>query len=282
MSGGTPIPLRHIAPPPGEAGLSGNFTIRDIAAMLAGKDMVQELHRHDFYYLLALQKGGGTHAIDFTPYEVRDHVVFFMRPGQVHALTLQAGATGYLLAFQADMADGELLRKAAARNGYYFDAGGFSPLHSLLTGMFNEYSGKHPAYLKVIKATLSILFIQLIRQHDDAAAGTASHYRQERFTEFSSLLETHIATHKQVSAYAEMLHLSPYQLNAITKSVAGKTCSALIDEQIVLEAKRLLLATTAQVSQVAFHLGFDDASYFIRFFRKQTGFTPEAFRENYR
>lgn len=282
MSANTHIPLRHIAPPPGEAGFSGDFTIRDVADMLAGKDMVQELHRHDFYYLLALQKGAGTHAIDFTPYAIRDHVVFFMRPGQVHELTLHTDSTGYLLAFKADISDGELLRRTAAQNAYYFDAGEFGRLLSLLADMFREYINKPHEHLKVIKANLSIFLINLIRQQDDSPTGTAGHYRQERFAEFSSLLETHITTHKQVSAYAAMLHLSPYQLNAITKSVAGKTCSALIDGQIVLEAQRLLLATTAQVSQVAFHLGFKDVSYFIRFFRKQTGFTPEAFRENYR
>jgi len=71
-------------------------------------------------------------------------------------------------------------------------------------------------------------------------------------------------------------------LNAITKSALGKTCSDLINEYIILESKRYLLATSNQVSQIAFHLGYDDVSYFIRFFKKHTGHTPEAFRNNFR
>jgi AraC family transcriptional activator of pobA len=75
------------------------------------------------------------------------------------------------------------------------------------------------------------------------------------------------------------MHLSGYQLNAITKTALGRSCSDLINERIILEAKRYLLATSEQVNQVADHLGYEDVSYFIRFFKKHTGYSPEAFRQ---
>jgi AraC-like DNA-binding protein len=78
-----------------------------------------------------------------------------------------------------------------------------------------------------------------------------------------------------------MMNLSSYQLNAITKKTLGKTCSQLINEYILLEAKRYLLATSEQVNQIADHLGYEDVSYFIRFFKKNTGHSPEAFRYNF-
>lgn len=56
----------------------------------------------------------------------------------------------------------------------------------------------------------------------------------------------------------------------------------MINEQIVLEAKRYLLATPNQVKEVANHLGYEDVSYFVRFFKKHTGHTPEAFRKNFK
>jgi YesN/AraC family two-component response regulator len=79
-----------------------------------------------------------------------------------------------------------------------------------------------------------------------------------------------------------MMKLSPYQLNAITKATIGKTTSDLINEHLVLEAKKHLLATTNQVKDIAFQLGFEDVSYFIRFFKKHTGYSPEVFRHNSR
>ncbi|NQX56713.1 helix-turn-helix domain-containing protein [Pedobacter panaciterrae] len=50
-----------------------------------------------------------------------------------------------------------------------------------------------------------------------------------------------------------------------------------MNEYIILEAKRQLLATSSQVSQIACYLGYEDISYFIRFFKKHTGTSPEAF-----
>jgi len=87
------IPVRHIASPHDTA-ISGRFNIRDVANLLGGKDLRQDLHRHDFYFVLALQKGKGKHEIDFKEYDIQDNAIFILRPGQVHHLQLKAGSTG--------------------------------------------------------------------------------------------------------------------------------------------------------------------------------------------
>jgi len=281
------IPIRHIKATQKEPDFSEGFSIRDLRDLLAGKDMVQELHRHDFFYILVLKKGRGNHEIDFISYEVSDNVLFFMRPGQVHQLILKAGSTGYLVQFNTDFyyahdkASNQLLRRTSNMNLYHPGAARFKKLLSILVDIFREYTDKQEGYQKVIKANLDILCIELARQNSKSPPNNINTYTQERFEEFSTLLETHISTHKQVSEYAGMLNLSPYQLNAITKATLGKTCSQLITEYIILESKRCLLATSNQVNQIAGHLGYEDVSYFIRFFKKHTGFSPEAFRHNF-
>ena len=275
----------HIQATQKEPDLSASFSIRDVRDLLAGTDMVQELHRHDFFYVLALKKGAGSHAIDFTPYEVSDCSVAFMRPGQVHQLTLKAGSTGYLMAFKTggyypnDKVSKALLRKATIRSYYLFEGARFKKVLSALDNIFQEYSDEQDGYQKVIKANLDIFLIELGRQRSESSINT---YAQERLEELLELLETDISNHKRVSAYADMLHLSPYQLNAMTKAMLGKTCSELINEYIILESKRQLLATTSQVSQIADELGYEDVAYFIRLFSKHTGHSPEAFRKRFR
>ncbi|AYB35343.1 helix-turn-helix domain-containing protein [Chryseolinea soli] len=282
------IPIRHIKASPKEPDLSEGFSIRDVRALLAGKDMVQELHRHDFFYILALKKGAGHHEIDFTPYKVCDHSVFMMRPGQVHQHTLKAGSTGYLMGFGSDFyhphdrALNQPLRKASAMNLHQLDAARFNKLFPLLTHIFQEYTDKQEGYGEVIKANLAIFFIELVRQQSKVPANQGNTYAQERLEDFLELLETHITAHKQVAQYSEMMNLSAYQLNAITKATLGKTCSELINEHIILESKRYLLATSNQVNQIAYHLGYEDVSYFIRFFKKHTGQSPETFRHNFK
>jgi AraC family transcriptional activator of pobA len=127
-------------------------------------------------------------------------------------------------------------------------------------------------------------FIELVRhrQNRESPSNKDTQYTQERLEEFLALIETHISTQKQVSQYADSLNLSTYQLNAIAKASLGKTCSELINEYIILESKRYLLATSNQITQIAYHLGYDDISYFIRFFKKHTGYSPETFRQNFK
>ncbi|MCF6406856.1 AraC family transcriptional regulator [Chitinophaga filiformis] len=265
-----------------------NFSIRDLRELLAGKDMVQELHRHNFFYVLALKKGKGTHEIDFTSYDVADNTIFFMRPGQVHQLTLKAGSTGYLMSFTTDFystqntTGHQLLRKASSMNHYRSDNDGCNKLTTPLDNIYREYNAKQEQYQEVIKANLHIFFVELARQYNKASSGNMNLYTQERLEEFLSLLETHITNVKQASEYADMMHLSLYQLNAVIKATLNKTCSEMINEHIILEAKRYLLATSSQVNQIADSLGYEDVSYFIRFFKKHTGSTPEVFRQQFR
>jgi len=282
------IPIRHINAIQKEPDFSENFSIRDIHGLLAGKDMVQELHRHDFFYILALKKGTGNHEIDFTPYTVCDNSVFFMRPGQVHQLVLKAGSTGYLMQFRVefysphDKESSQLLRKASNRNHYQLDPDRLQKLLSILTYIFQEYKDKQERYQEVIKANMGIFFIELVRKFDSPSHNSASLYMQERLEEFLELLQAHIFNHKQVSHYAEMLNHSNWQLNAITKATVGKTCSEIINEYIILEAKRYFLGTSYQVKEIADHLGYEDVSYFIRFFKKHTGLSPNEFRNKSR
>jgi AraC-like DNA-binding protein len=284
------IPIRTIDSSLKEPDLSGSFSIRNVEELLAGKNLVQELHRHDFFYILALTKGTGNHEIDFTTYEVCDNSVFFMRPGHVHQLTLTSGSQGFLLQFKPefyypnDAPSRQLLRKASNKNLCQLDEIRFRKLISTLTTIHQEYVDKQEGYQDVIKANLGLFFIELVRHRKQRsnAITPVNPYSEERLEEFLELLENHISVHKQVSHYAGMMHLSSYQLNAITKATLGKTASELINEWIILESKRNLLATTNQVNQIAFQLGYEDVSYFIRFFKKHTGYSPEAFRANFK
>jgi len=285
------IPIRQIKSTQKDLDFAEAFSIRDIRELLGGKDMNQDIHRHDFYFIMVLQKGSGVHEIDFTSYKICDRCIFIMRPGQVHKLALKAGSKGYLMQFKPDFyyphdkLSGELLRSVSHKTFCQLNQNGFKKIHSILSGIHEEFKDKQDKYREIIKASLGIFFIELVRnrQHSKDAVPPASNaYQQERLEEFLGLLETNVAEHKEVSFYADQLNLSTFQLNAITKKLLGKTCSALIDEHIILQGKRQLLATSNQVNQIAHELGYEDPSYFIRFFKKHTGHSPEAFRHNFK
>ncbi|MEN2398319.1 helix-turn-helix transcriptional regulator [Flavobacterium sp. MC2016-06] len=282
------IPVRHIKGNTVKSDLSQNFSIRDIQDLLSGQDMLQELHRHDFFHILILKKGSGFHEIDFTNYTITDCSIFFVRPGQAHRLQLNAASSGYMMKFNTEFYSSEnktthsYLRKAGRQNQYQLDENQFQRILSAITYIFLEYNDKRENHQEIIKANLSVFLLELIREQSKQPIDTANLYIQERLDAFLALLETNILAHKQVAFYAEMLNITSFQLNAITKTALGKTSSEVITEAVILESKRYLLATTNQVNQIADYMGYDDVSYFIRFFKKHTGFSPETFRQNFK
>lgn len=284
------IPVRRIASAQTLQSSAGRFSVRDLEQVLNGKDLVHDLHRHDFYFVLAVHNGSGIHEIDFVQYPVQANAVFILRPGQVHKLELAANTTGFLLEFNLSFYQPNNTiaehrwKKASSKNYCEVEAARFQRLHTHLATIFHEYSLKQEGYIEAIKANLDLFFLEYIRQSKtpNSIAKNESGYIQERFEEFVRLLETNIVSMKNVSEYADLLSLSPYQLNSIAKTSVGRTVSDLINDQIILEAKRHLIATPAQVKEVADQLGYEDPSYFIRFFKKHTGQSPDAFRKNFK
>ena len=284
------IPVRQITSTSSEQINAGRFSIRDIQQILHGNNLVHGLHKHNFFFVLALQKGKGIHEIDFIQYEAHDNVVFIIRPGQVHRLELSADSTGFLMEFDHTFYQpkhtitSHRWKKAASKNHCEVEAARFLKLQTILCSIMHEHSTKQEGFAEAIKAHLDLFFIEYIRQscNPGVISKNENGYMHDRFHEFMQLLEANIGVMKNVNQYAGLLNLSLYQLNAITKSAVGKNVSELINEQIVLEAKRNLLATPAQIKDIADQLGYEDPSYFIRFFKKQTGYSPEVFRKNFK
>lgn len=268
----------------------GKILIKRIEDLRLNEDLDQPVHRHDFYFVLAVKKGQGSHTIDFISYDVHDYSVFFMRPGQVHELHLQQECTGFILEFSKDYLHSKhkktrlLLRAIGQQNLYSPELNSFQRFVRYLTTIREELESENEEFQDAVKANLQLALIELYRSRENRSLHPDANekYKQEQLDLFLELLENDIANHKQVNDYATMMHMTSYQLNQITKRLLGKTCSQVINEQIILEAKRLLLVTSQPISEVAWQLGYEDVSYFIRFFKKQTGYPPEGYRQNFK
>ncbi|PSK89816.1 helix-turn-helix domain-containing protein [Taibaiella chishuiensis] len=105
-----------------------------------------------------------------------------------------------------------------------------------------------------------------------------SHQGQVAAT-FRQLLAKHFATQKDVGFYAAHLHISPKYLSEVLQAQLGKPAKMLIDEYIAMEAKSLLRQTTMSVQEIAYTLGYEDGSYFIKAFKKWEGLTPAAYKK---
>lgn len=97
-------------------------------------------------------------------------------------------------------------------------------------------------------------------------------------TAFRKLLEKNYIKLKRPGQYAALLHISTPYLNDCIKGSTGYSVSYLIQERIILEAKRLLYHTNKSVKEIAFELGYVDYPYFSRLFSKVTGISAITFR----
>jgi AraC-like DNA-binding protein len=96
--------------------------------------------------------------------------------------------------------------------------------------------------------------------------------------QFNLLVENHYKKEHSVKFYADQVNRSPKTLSNLFALYNNKSPIAVIQERIVLEAKRLLLYTDKSAKEIAYDLGFDDAAYFSSFFKKNTEVSPSDFR----
>lgn len=98
---------------------------------------------------------------------------------------------------------------------------------------------------------------------------------------FKALLEDKFKTVKMVAGFAGLMAVSEKKLNKATATTLGKSPKALIDERVVLEAKRMLVHTNNSIKEIGFDLGFDEPTNFIKYFRKHEAKTPIEFRKSF-
>jgi AraC-like DNA-binding protein len=95
---------------------------------------------------------------------------------------------------------------------------------------------------------------------------------------FNLLVEEHFRSAHSVSYYAQLLNKSPKTLSNLFSIFNQKTPIQIIQERIIIEAKRLLRFTNKSTKQITFELGFEDPAYFCNFFKKHTNAAPLEFR----
>jgi AraC family transcriptional activator of pobA len=67
----------------------------------------------------------------------------------------------------------------------------------------------------------------------------------------------------------------------LTRQVLNKTAKEFIEEQVILEAKRLLAQGSRPIKEIAYELGFSEPTNMVKFFKKHTHTTPAAFRNRF-
>lgn len=133
--------------------------------------------------------------------------------------------------------------------------------------------------LRVMLKRLLIKSTRLVAEK--AVHAKLSSPQLELVRKFHILVEYHFKEKHQVAQYAELLFKSPKTLSNLFKKANDASPLKIINERIVLEAKRLLLFSTMNADEIGYELGYKEASHFSKFFKSHTGLPPAQFKEQH-
>ena len=121
-----------------------------------------------------------------------------------------------------------------------------------------------------------------IFQRKFLSVGTVSIRRTEIFLRLIELIDRYYMVDRGVEFYADKLCLTPKYLSELSKSVCGYTVQELVFKTIIRKSMAVLNGTTKTVQEISEDFNFPNPSSFGTFFRKQTGISPQKFREQHK
>lgn len=246
--------------------------------------------REPYYYILIFD-AKAVFSVDFTEYESNGETLLFLSPYQLFKWIEPGSVPIDILIFHGDFYCIEYHKKEVACNGILFNNIYQLPYVSVTGELFAEVLsiiGK----MRLFNTAQSSFDISILKSYLQLILALSSKEKQqqlsrplirglqfENIADFQTMLEDHFLDVKDVSFYASAFGLSVNTFSKKIKKHFGRSPSHLIQERIVLEAKKMLHLTYKPIKEIAAALNFEDEFYFSRYFKKQTGVSPKQFRE---
>ena len=254
---------------------------------LKAHSFVEEPHRHNSCLLVFFTHGSGIHEIDFDVFKIQPGSLFILQPGQIHRWELSEDIEGFILIYsprtynlyfgQKRVEDYPFYRTAAAKPEIILDSEETKAMLPFFEWLVAENEKDTIQSRDKILNLLDCIHIEIARKYPESESHE-THIYNLKIEKFKMLLEQHFLVKKAPSFYASELSITLKHLNRIANQMLKKTATDVISERVILEAKRMLTDKRLSVNEIADALGYEDYSYFSRFFKKQTGQSPTDFR----
>lgn len=277
-----------------KSGLPHEFEIVDLGQLYNDfRDVFTSSFRTGFYHIIWFKEGSPSLVIDFNPIQIEPNTIIFLPKDTVQRFDDKCAFEGKAILFTESFfcksdSDIKFLRNSILFNDLFSVAKiqfkkSADIFDDLLHLMELEFGSEREIYQSdLLKNLLHNFLIVSERER-----------RKQNFTEvnrgpqldhvlhFKDLLEVRFHKLRQVKDYANIMSVTQKQLNQATSHILGKSPKKMIDDRIILEAKRLLAHTSMSIKAIGFDLGFDEPTNFAKYFRKQTNSTPIEFRAQF-
>jgi AraC-like DNA-binding protein len=244
-------------------------------------------HRKDYYLLVFIRIGGGRQWIDMNRYTLKDNTIYFMAPNQVIVKEEMVQLTSTGIAFTKDFLAVQenislmmlpIIKNPESVHELILKEKDIVFVEDIIAKISFEYQNpsewQHQmlgAYLIVLLTYLSRIYSEQLRENDISADKTL-------LKNFLTKVNDCFSELHEVNDYASLLNISPGHLSESVKNQSGRPAIKHIHDRLIMELRRLLMHTDSSIKEIAYNLGFTDASYFNRFFKRETGATPVEYR----
>jgi AraC family transcriptional activator of pobA len=246
-------------------------------------------HRKAYYLLVFVRQNQGRHWADLTPYEHRPNTVYFSEPGQILVKEeptpfwgTHLEFTNEFLAQHAELGTLPIVQNLRHGHELRLTPAEADTIEALLAQLEAEYQRPGEWQQRMLGACLTVVLTYLSRLYTEQYPEAEPTPDQRLLRAYQAKLEECFREVHEVSAYATQLHISAGHLSEVIKAQTGRPAIKHLHERLVLEARRLLLHTQQPLKEIAYDLGFQDASYFNRFFKREAGLTPADYRASIR
>lgn len=268
-----------------------HFRVYHYEGDLPGQADLLVPHRKSHYLLVFIRKADSRQWIDMTPYEVKHNTVYFSGPDNMIVKEgfgeLWSTGIAFTPAFLSSQDNASLNDLPIIRNPYnghelLLTAPDILFIEEIISKIRLEYGQPGEWQQRMLAAYLTVLLTYLSRLYTEQFKGKEKSAERQLLKQFQEKINECFQQYHEVADYASMLHISAGHLSEVIKNQSGKPAIKHIHERLVMEARRLLFHTNNSLKDIAFDLGFSDASYFNRFFKRETGVTPAGFRTEIR
>ncbi len=245
-------------------------------------------HTHqNLHHVIFVQTGGGESTVDGAVMAFEAPAILIIPARLVHGFNWLPESTGQILTISESylarlLAAEPLIRGLLASPHVMTVPQSSTAEHQIEDGLnrlARELTWSVLGHESAVKAHLLSVLVEILRishwGHYNAVPGAHA----ETVARFREIIETGFRSRRKVESYAEELGISMSRLRAACIRATDKPPIQLIQDRILLEAKRLLLYSNMTVKETAYYLGFDDPAYFSRLFFQSIGHSPRNFRK---
>ncbi|WP_299678736.1 helix-turn-helix domain-containing protein [uncultured Dokdonia sp.] len=249
----------------------------------------EKAHQVRFYLLIYYTEGITEHLVDFVWHSIRKNTLLYLTKGQINAFKFTPDVKGYIVLFTENYFKNQLSTLPRNTVIRLFTSHLFSPIIQVPESsqvpdyfqlFYKEFYKEKHAFNKenIINALYTIIFSKLEQLKQSQTFHIQESDKLATFLKFKSLIEHQYSKSRNADFYASEMNISYKHLNTICKEIVHKTAKQFIDEFIILEAKRQLINSSIKSTELAYALGFEEPTNFVKYFKKHATVTPNEFK----